>query len=60
MAVVDMHIGEKVRIFCGSKYGYSKARRPPNVPEDVPLIFEVELRRFEQVSLLLHCSGRIP
>jgi hypothetical protein len=41
-------VGEKARIHCGPELGWSISRyRPSSIPADRPLIFEVELIRFE-------------
>lgn len=54
-----MRVGERACIYAGASYGWSSTRRPRTCPSDVPLIFEVELVRFDQVRIL-HGSQSSP
>jgi len=41
MALSTMLPGERARVHCGVKFGYSDARRPAEVPPNSPISFEV-------------------
>jgi len=41
MALSTMLPGERARVHCGAKFGYSDARRPAGVPPNTPISFEV-------------------
>eukprot|EP01006_Ploeotia_vitrea_P062642 TRINITY_DN84170_c0_g1_i1.p1 TRINITY_DN84170_c0_g1~~TRINITY_DN84170_c0_g1_i1.p1 ORF type:complete len:451 (+),score=221.76 TRINITY_DN84170_c0_g1_i1:197-1354(+) len=48
MVATSMVVGERAAIYCGEKFGYSDLQRPKGVPDKAPLLFVVELLRFEE------------
>ncbi len=58
MAVAHMSVGERAHVRCGHKSGYSATRRPPNVPADTPLWFDVTIERYEKEKNLHEMKSR--
>lgn len=58
MAMTAMKMGEKARIYCTPKYGYTDRNRPPLVGPKDKLTFEVEFLRFEKVICSRHTLKR--
>lgn len=48
MAVCQMSVGEHCLLRCYSDYSFSQTRRPPSVPADATLFFELRVLRYEK------------
>jgi hypothetical protein len=56
MAVCAMRCGERAELTMTAKYGYSRTRRPADVPEAATLVIDVTVVRFEKENNLHQMS----